>query len=146
MTAPKPEKRETSELPLINVTERHEMELALSLDPDTMDPNRHYRWVQDSGVRIAKHRAKGYTIERKSESGVVPLVEVDDAADGTIRVGDTVLMSCPKDKYDARKRSQEELSLQRAQKATKAAKRKAREIARKTPYARVVPSRFEPGN
>jgi hypothetical protein len=44
---------------------------------------------------------KGYSLVTKEE-GVVTNVETDDRPDGSVAVGDLVLMKCPQALYDAR--------------------------------------------
>lgn len=72
------------------------------LDPATIDPDRHYRWTALGKVESRKRL--GYIVEMKREGGPRTLIESDATADGTIRFGDTVLMSCPRDHRQARER------------------------------------------
>lgn len=67
------------------------------LDPETMDPEKHYRLVNAKNPAVMRRRVRqGYTIELlKEEGGVRPLI-TPESPDGTIRFGDRVLMSCPR--------------------------------------------------
>lgn len=89
--------------------ERRDVETMLDLDPDTTDSEMQYRFVHDDRMNVSRKRMRGYRPVTK-EDGVRTLVEVDDSADGLIRVGDTILMMCPKDKYKRRKKAQREFS------------------------------------
>lgn len=67
------------------------------LDPDSLDPERHYRLVNTRNPAVMRRRVRqGYEIVPLNEKGGVrPLVE-PESHDGTIRFGDRVLMSCPR--------------------------------------------------
>lgn len=73
-----------------------------NLDPKTLDPNRHYRWVRtvarddDGSVSVRQKEQMGYEIERLREGGPKTIAKPDSTGDGSIRMGDLVLMSCPK--------------------------------------------------
>lgn len=102
-----------SELPRVEVRENRHVESLLQLDTQTTDPELHYRWVQDNPLKIARHKMRGYTMVSK-ESGVQTLARfTDEAGDTTIRIGDTILMSCPISEYNARKKSQRKFAAQR---------------------------------
>lgn len=77
----------------------------LDLDPGTLNPDRHYRWVRcrsdEHMASVAKHRRRGYSIETL-QGGVKTVVEPDSRADGAIAIGDLVLMSCPKADHERR--------------------------------------------
>lgn len=72
------------------------------LDERTKNPNRHYRWVRtvarddDGSISVRQKEQMGYVIERLVEGGVRTIAKPDSTADGSIRMGDLVLMSCPK--------------------------------------------------
>lgn len=72
------------------------------LDERTMDPNRHYRWVRttvkddDNSFAVTQKQRLGYEIEIAREGGVRTIAQPDKTGDGSIRMGDLVLMSCPK--------------------------------------------------
>lgn len=72
------------------------------LDERTKDPNRHYRWVRttqkddDGSFAVTQKKQLGYEIEHQREGGVRTLATPDKTGDGSIRMGDLVLMSCPK--------------------------------------------------
>lgn len=92
-----PAKQEAPKAPeQVTVRQPRDISSALELDPKTTDPNMHYRWVRNDPLRITKARLKGYEVVKASKDGPTPMVSVDDAADGTIRVGDVILMACTK--------------------------------------------------
>lgn len=106
----------------------------LSLDMTTIDPSLHYRWVQNSKMRIARHRLLGYrTVLRKS--GVKLSSDVDDdQGDDTIIVGDMILMACDKNKFDRRKRGEEMQATTRLSSVKGKFKKKARNKVRGVDY------------
>jgi hypothetical protein len=70
------------------------------VDHETLDPDKHYRFVQDRPQRIARMRAKGYRLVSVSEDGVRTVLEDETGADDRIRDGDTVLMCTPAEKFE----------------------------------------------
>lgn len=78
----------------------------LDLDPQTLDPNKHYRWVRSRGdeshMSVTKHKLRGYQVEKKTEGGVKTLAEQEPRPDNVIAIGDLILMSCPKDVHERR--------------------------------------------
>jgi hypothetical protein len=80
----------------------------LALDPDTLDPTRHYRWVRcradEHLLSVQKHKLAGYQLELMREGGPRTVVEPDRHPDNRIAIGDLVLMSCPQSLYDERER------------------------------------------
>lgn len=96
-----PAKQETPKAPEpVTVQQPRNISSALELDPRTVDPNMHYRWVRNDPLRITKARLKGYDIVKATKDGPTPYVSVGDSADGTIRVGDVILMACTKAQYE----------------------------------------------
>lgn len=96
-------------LPNVDVRnlEHDNIQTLLELDPATMDPNKHYRWVRAEARKLGNAKIKGYTIEYKEKGGVQTRAGyMDDTADGSIRVQDVVLMSCDISSWRGRKRSQ----------------------------------------
>lgn len=73
-----------------------------ALDPASLDPERHYRWVrttsddQPTGLSVTRHKLRGYDLELYRDGGPRTLAEAPAGEDGTVRMGDLVLMSCPK--------------------------------------------------
>lgn len=103
-----------------------DMDLHGIVDPESLDPDMHYRFVQNRPQRIARMRSRGYKVVSASEDGVKTLLE-DEAADDTIRDGDTVLMATPKPRFEAgrkqlRKVTQGRLSSPKSQFRKKAKK------------------------
>jgi hypothetical protein len=70
-----------------------------TLREETKDPNKHYRWTKLENVN--KRRLQGYEIEPK-EGGAQPIAPADDTGDGTTRMGDLILMSCPREHREGR--------------------------------------------
>jgi len=105
-------------LPPIEVKELayETMSTVLGLDPDSVDPEKEYRWVNRSSVKMARAKMKGYSLV-KTDSGVTPLIEVDNAGDGTIVAGDLILMATDKEQFRERKNAQVQVALQRTQRA-----------------------------
>lgn len=88
--------------------ERRDVQNLLEIDEETKDPELSYKWVNSDKLRVARHRMRGY---RPVEKGQVELLaETDDAADGTIRVGDLILMAAPKQRVEKRKAEMEALA------------------------------------
>lgn len=103
VTAPEQDEALGRVIPSVEVRERKRDDAQiLDIDPETADPNLHYRWVRlDPNNRsINRHKRLGYQIEyRKGKGGrpgVRTLAEPDSRADGAICIGDLILMSCPK--------------------------------------------------
>lgn len=95
--------REGEALPQVSVREDRDVQSMLDLEPDSMDPNFVYKFVKDSPIRIARHKMRGYRPVTQDE-GVKTLVDCDSTVDGAIRVGDTILMKCPRERVEARQK------------------------------------------
>lgn len=73
-----------------------------ALDPSSLDPDRHYRWVrttsddQPTGMSVTRHKLRGYEVETYRDGGPRTLAEAPAGEDNTVRMGDLILMSCPK--------------------------------------------------
>lgn len=98
--------------------DRADGEDALEIDAENLDPTRIYRWVHKR--RLGRRRAQGYRVELRSESEIV--LNGDDellkssergSADDQYRVGDTFLMSCPKERRARRAKENFELTQKR---------------------------------
>jgi len=124
VSAKRPEARGSS-LPAVSVNDLRDREEVLGLDPDTIEAGRHYRWVNASPQRVARHKMRGYRFVTK-EDGVLPIIPVDDASDGTIRVGDMVLMSCAEDAYRGRRQLAEDTAVFRTGQAGKDVRKSAK--------------------
>ena len=77
----------------------------LDLDTDTLDPNRHYRWVRTDGqnASVMRHKLLGYRLESATaQGGARPLATPESNIDDSIRIGDVMLMSCPKADFERR--------------------------------------------
>lgn len=113
--------------PEISVFDRENPSL-LDLDKSTLDPNFEYRFVYKSNTRIARTKAKGYVKVDPDQEEITNTVgdklEVD--ADGFYAVGDTVLMKCRREKFEARKERDVDLTNSRLKAAKRKFKREAR--------------------
>lgn len=97
----------------------------LSLDETTLDPELHYRFCHPRN--LARRRAQGYEPVLR-DSGVRLLNDFDDkeTPDGLIRVGNLMLMACPKERFKARRRQVEELTRSRLKSSEQSFEAKAR--------------------
>lgn len=99
--APQPAVREVAPVARAFV-KRADLLQVQNLREETKDPNRHYRWVRttarddDGSISVQQKMQMGYEIEYAKEGGVQTVAKPDSTADGSIRMGDLVLMSCPK--------------------------------------------------
>lgn len=98
-------------LPEISVKARRQQDPGfLDLDPKSLDPSRHYRWVRcrsdEHMVTIMQTKLKGYSIERDREDGPKTVADLDKRPDKVIAVGDLILMSCPVELFNQRQRDQ----------------------------------------
>lgn len=91
------------------VQDRTDPEMALVLDPASLDPNLHYRFVQDRPTNLAKMKARGYRYVSRTKDKVKTLVELEQTADDTIRHADMVLMYTSKEAYHKRQRNKASL-------------------------------------
>lgn len=73
-----------------------------ALDPATIDPTLHYRWVQNRPANIAKKKMRGYRIVSRSKDKVRPLVDFGESVDDSFRFGDLILMVTTMDNYRSR--------------------------------------------
>jgi hypothetical protein len=99
----------------VYVTDREGAEVALMLDPTSLDPNLHYRFVQDSPLNIAKKRARGYRLVSRTRDKVRTVVQLEQTADDTIRHVDMVLMCTSKENFLRRRQTRRELVRDRLQ-------------------------------
>lgn len=99
-----PTKPTGTTVPQVEVRDRKRQDVELlDLVEESLDPNRHYRWVRidQHNSSVVRHRMKGYVAETAT-GGVETRAETDKRGDGHIVVGDVMLMSCPKDLYEER--------------------------------------------
>jgi hypothetical protein len=96
----------SDQLPKVKVSEFRQVENLLQLDEETLDPELHYRWVTEHPLKIARARMKHYEFVHQ-DTGVKTLAGfIDSREDGIIRIGDVILMACPKGEFVARKKGQ----------------------------------------
>lgn len=88
----------------ISVKDR-EIGSLLDIDLEQLDPAFTYRWARKSPLRIARMKAKGYTLVDPDSEEVKNIVgdSVGEHADGTVTVGDVVLMKIQKKQYRGRR-------------------------------------------
>lgn len=110
--------------PVVSTDDRRDMESVLQLDESTLDPSFNYRWVKDEPQRIARHKMKGYVVVSQDE-GVRTMIELDQASDGVVRIGDTILMKCPRARYEERQRQNDLLTNARLQTNDQEVRRRA---------------------
>jgi hypothetical protein len=91
----------------IVINSTNEFQSMLDLDLSTLDPNFTYRFANVAPLKVARWKARGYTIvDATQESGIRNAVgDAPEAEDGTYRVGDLVLMKVPKTLRKARRRA-----------------------------------------
>ena len=58
------------------------------------DPSRRYAWIRERDLDIKKYEALGYRVETEAGKGA------HGTGDSRRRVGDVILMSCDRDRYD----------------------------------------------
>jgi hypothetical protein len=126
MNAPEPKAPESKEakaeplrrhsaegLPNVEVAELADSEVLFYLDPESLDPELQYGFVQERDANILKRKIRGYRFVTE-EDGVRTLSDViGPGADGRIRVGDTVLMCVKKDYKERRQKELEKRSRMR---------------------------------
>lgn len=82
-----------------------DMARAMEINPKLLDPKFKYSWVLDEKKAQVVFRGEdmGYETAKVSEH---PQLKDDPrvGADGTFRLGDLVLMRCPKEKYEVREK------------------------------------------
>lgn len=87
------------------------------LDPESLDPEKHYRFFHVSDSRIARAKALGYRAVKRGEGkngGVRTMYdEDDDDGTGVIQHGDRVLFEISKEKYDSRRRRKQNIATRR---------------------------------
>jgi len=125
----------TGPVPIPPTVETHQREYddmasVLGLDPGTTDPNKEYRWVNRSAVKVARAKIKGYSMVRRGD--VTPLVDVDIGPDNSLLAGDLVLMSTDKAVYKRRKQKEQDLTLSRTQRAGEESLEKGKRLGIKT--------------
>ena len=97
--------------PQATATPLYDPQDLLGLDPDSMDPDMHYRIIRDDAGRAAQARLKGYQPVSRSEDGVRLIIDTaDGAAEDLIRIGDGVLYACPKEVYQQRRQQIQNLT------------------------------------
>jgi hypothetical protein len=79
------------------------------LDQASLDPGMYYRFVQERSEQIARYRMRGFRMVSLAEDGVRTIVEMEQRGDDTVRVGDTVLMCCPKSQHLVRQSAKQQI-------------------------------------
>lgn len=65
-----------------------------ALNVQDADPNKRYVWVREDGDAISRMKSLGYVVEKEEGEGM------HGTGDGTRRVGDVILMSISRDRYE----------------------------------------------
>lgn len=77
----------------------------LDLVEGTQEPGYHYRWVRsrkdENHLAVSRAKLKGY-VPVLSKEGVKTVVESDPRPDGTVAIGDLILMKCKIARYEER--------------------------------------------
>lgn len=85
------------EVPTVQVEAREQMGSMLDLDVEKLDPKFKYRWVNVAPLKVARAKAKGYVLVDPDEEEILNQVgDSPDTDDGRVRVGDVILMKCPR--------------------------------------------------
>jgi hypothetical protein len=88
-------------------------------------PGRIYRWARRDDFQVALNRFNGYEVVDTAEDPVESVLSsgtrMKKAADtdGTVTLGDLVLMSMPVEDYEQRRRNEEQLAIRRQLAVTK---------------------------
>lgn len=119
------------ELQILDTTENFSL---LDLDPNSLDPERHYRWARADDLRIARMKAKGYRIEEVDEEH--PILNMlgekpGDTSEGVYRVSDVILMSTKKQVFRVRRARIKKLTRARVGEAKGKFKKLAAKASRK---------------
>ena len=92
------------EVPELNVQSLEDAGSMIALDPDSLDPEFSYRWVNVDPRKIGRAKARGY-VYVKSDEGIMNTVgDSPEVKDGRYYVMDVVLMKCRVDVRKARRR------------------------------------------
>jgi len=99
----------------------------IELDPDTLEEGLHYRFVQESPQRIARRKAQGYRVVKRSDG--VRLLADEEAGDSEdiIRSGDRILMACPQEVFEERRAKKARLTQARLSQGDRQFRRRSRE-------------------
>jgi hypothetical protein len=100
---PKQVAERQAEVPGVSARNLFDSSEMLELDPESLDADRHYRFVHEGTQRQARLRAAGYSPVRRSDGVKTHMDAEGGAAEDLIRVGDTILMSCPKSLHEGRR-------------------------------------------
>lgn len=99
----------------------------VDINPESLDPNKHYRIISDRPTRRARASSQKYTpvteedgVESLSGSSLI-------SADGLIRVGDGILMCCDKDVKKERDERRDKLTRARLRAPEGQFRKRARE-------------------
>jgi len=122
-----------AKVPEVDVRSREydNMQSALGLDPDSLESGKSYRWVNRSAVKVARAKIKGYRL-CEAGSGITPLIEVENMANGTIVAGDLVLMETDTAALKGRKAREVDLAIQRTKRAGEDVVKKGKSLGIKT--------------
>jgi hypothetical protein len=100
---PDPDREPREQPPQVTVESREHMGSMLELDPSQLDKAFKYRWVNVAPLKVSRAKAKGYRFVDPDEGIVNAVGDSPDTEDGRVRVGDVVLMKCPRTVYRERR-------------------------------------------
>lgn len=100
---PRPKRQEALDLKVESLENLGSM---LELDPQTLDPNFKYRWVNENNLKVARARAKGYrAVDPEVEEVRNAVGDSPEVVGGVYKVGDVVLMRTPISTYRGRRKA-----------------------------------------
>ena len=113
--------------PSVEVQSRLDPEDLQGNDPESLDPSRYYRWAHERSVRQQRLRSRGIKPVSREEDGVRLLVDNEQgAAEDLIRNVDLILVSCPKDLHEERRKALSRATHARVKKPEGSFRKKAR--------------------
>lgn len=110
----------------MEMEDRRDPQESAILDQESLDPEMHYRFFNTSQTRIARARALGYRVVKRSDGVLTLWDQEDDDSTDTIVHGDRVLMMIPKEKYDTRRRRKSNIARERLSGPARSFRSKAR--------------------
>lgn len=85
----------------VTAEDRYDPQEVLILDPESLDPTKHYRFVRNDPQNIARKKVQGYRVVSRKEDKVKTLTELE-STDDSIQLNDLILMCCHKSTHQAR--------------------------------------------
>lgn len=113
----------------------------LDLDPSALERGYKYRWVYRAPVKVARAKARGYRIvDPKSHKKIKNFVGdvLPIAEDGTVTVGDVILMRIPISVHKARRKELRKTNKARLEGPERQFRKKAREASKQARLSQTV--------